>query len=583
MKRVALFLILLIFLLVFICSVEKDEHYKVVKIVSALDFYVDFDRNNIADDDERIVLYDFLLATDNLSQIDSAKLNFLADEYANKVLFNKKIKLVKLQGQDYKVILPDGSDYVNNLVEKGFVFTKDNLDKVQKNLRYANTLDLVSYNTKTNKFHNLECNYALKSVYEKVVKLTDLNKDVKPCKFCIVVKSAETQKLLTNYPKDVFEQYKPIYKDSEIEFFITDFTKYYYPSNKCLTTLCKSLLREINSAQYSIDFAIYGIDKQPEITNALINAQKRGVKIRWVYDLDKSGNTIYSETFELKKYLLDSKSDLQLSNTISKDGQVFKDAIMHNKFFIFDNKKVWTGSANISHTDLSGFNSNSALLITNQLIANIYKKEFEYMYNGSFHTLKSEKTKNSQDNGSIKVYFSPQDKIIDMQIIPLLKSAQKYIYVPVFVVTHSGFKQALIDANARGVDIKLIVDATSASSKYSAVKQLRGNGVSVKTEDRAGKMHMKSIIIDDKYVVLGSMNFTQSGQNYNDENVIIIENSGLAKSFKAEFLHLYNSIPEKWLENNPSAESYNSINSCFDGIDNDFDGDVDTKDSGCRM
>lgn len=582
MKKLALLVIFLTFISITIFSFNKDDKYKVIKVVSAFDFYVDFDKNNIADDDERIVLYEYMLSADKLSKIDNAKLSFLADEYANKFLLKKKIVLKKLDSQKYKIILPDGSDYIENLLESGYVFSGNNTPKINENLKYANTLDLVSYNTKTNKFHKLDCNYALKSYFEKVVKRKDLKHEAMPCKFCILNNNSDKHSQ-NNYNRNITEQYKPIYKDEELELFITDFTKYYYPSNKCLTTLCKSLLTEINNAQNSIDFAIYGIDKQPEITNALINAQKRGVKIRWVYDLDKSGDTIYSETFQLKKHLTEAHSDLMLIQKLSNNSQVVKDAIMHNKFFIFDNKTVWTGSANISHTDLSGFNSNSAILIRNQQIAEIYKQEFDYMYNGYFHSLKNIPTKNLQENNAIKVYFSPQDKVIETQIIPLLKSAQKYIYTPVFVVTHSAFKEALIEAKSRGVDVKLIVDATSASSRYSAVKQLRENGITVKTENRAGKMHMKSIIIDDRYVVLGSMNFTKSGQNYNDENVVITDNVALAKAFKREFLHLYNAIPEKWLHNNPAAESIDSINSCFDGVDNDFDGDIDSKDTGCKM
>lgn len=583
MKKLAIFVLFLIFILISIFALDSDDKYKVVKVVSAFDFYVDFDKNNIADDDERIVLYDYLLAMDTLSNIDNAKLTYLADEYANKVLLEKSVTAFKVGPKQYKITLADNSDYVENLLFMGYVPSQSNGFKVQENLKKANTLDLVSYNTKTNKFHNLDCNFALKSVFEKVVMRNALKNDAKPCKFCIVGNINKKDFWGNNYPKDVIEQYKSIYKDGNLELFLTDFTKHYYPSNKCLTSLCKSLLNEINNAQTSIDFAIYGIDRQPEITSALINAKKRGVKIRWVYDVDKSGNTIYSETFELKKYLTEARSDLMLSQAILNDGKSIKDAIMHNKFFIFDNKIVWTGSANISHTDLSGFNSNSAVLIRNSKIAEIYKQEFEYMYNGNFHSLKNMPTQNIQDNNAIRVYFSPQDKIIDTQIIPLLKAAQKYVYVPVFVVTHSAFKDALISAKARGVDVKLIVDATSASSRYPAVKQLRDNGVLVKTENRAGKMHMKSIIIDDKYVVLGSMNFTKSGQNYNDENVVIINNMGLAKSFRDEFLHFYNVIPEKWLYNNPAAESINSINSCFDGVDNDFDGNIDLNDEGCKI
>ena len=147
---------------------------------------------------------------------------------------------------------------------------------------------------------------------------------------------------------------------------------------------------------------------------------------------------------------------------------------MHNKFFIFDDKKVWTGSANITHTDLSGFNANSAVLINSSDIAQIFKEEFEQMYSGNFHMLKTTKGANSIILGSSKIsaYFSPQDKIIQKHILTILNNSKNYIYVPVFVVTHKDFDDALINAYKRGVDVKLIVDATSAGSKYSSVNKL---------------------------------------------------------------------------------------------------------------
>ncbi len=61
---------------------------------------------------------------------------------------------------------------------------------------------------------------------------------------------------------------------------------------------------------------------------------------------------------------------------------------MHNKFYIFDDKVLITGSANLSHTDMSGFNSNSIVVINSPLVAAIYKQEFEQMFEGKFHTEK---------------------------------------------------------------------------------------------------------------------------------------------------------------------------------------------------
>ncbi len=92
---------------------------------------------------------------------------------------------------------------------------------------------------------------------------------------------------------------------------------------------------------------------------------------------------------------------------------------------------------------------------------------------------------------------------------------------------------------------------------------------------------METMIVDDRFIVGGSMNFTIAGNSKNDENTLILENVALAKKYKAYFLALWDGIPDAYLHYNPSPESLQSGNSCWDGIDNDFDGKVDKEDSGC--
>ena len=93
---------------------------------------------------------------------------------------------------------------------------------------------------------------------------------------------------------------------------------------------------------------------------------------------------------------------------------------------------------------------------------------------------------------------------------------------------------------------------------------------------------MKSIIIDDNTLVIGSMNFTNQGERRNDENCLIIKNnSDMTIKYREHFLQLWKAISDKWLYANPPAESSDSPGSCSDGVDNDFDGFVDSNDFGC--
>ncbi len=367
----------------------------------------------------------------------------------------------------------------------------------------------------------------------------------------------------------------PIITLDNIKILLSDSTTKWKPDRYCSSIICKEILENINNAESTIDMAIYGYSKTYAIEDALKKAIKRGVKIRLVLDSDINGNNIYSDTNDLK---------FLIPNNISDKNSPEVQNIMHNKFYIFDNKILITGSANLSHTDMSGYNSNSIIVIQSPKLANIYKQEFEQMYAGKFHNNKesSRHHKLTVDGKELQVYFSPQDKSLTKAIIPLIQKATNYIYIPTFVLTERRVTEELIKAKQRGVDVKIIIDALNASIKHSKHNELRAGGLLVKTENYAGKMHSKSIIIDDEYTVIGSMNFSNSGENKNDENIIVIKSPEIAKFYKDFFIYQWNKIDNKWLKTNVRAEGKDSFGSCFDGIDNNYDGLKDTEDPACK-
>ena len=364
--------------------------------------------------------------------------------------------------------------------------------------------------------------------------------------------------------------FKPFYSGN-IKIIVSDLTTKLKPDRNCSSDICKEILTNINNSKMSIDMAIYGYSSTPAIEKAIKDAQNRGVKIRLVYDVGAKNQNIYPDTFKFVSLIASTKNDGSLKDS---------NATMHNKFYIFDNKIVITGSANLSHTDMSGFNSNNIIVINSTNIAKIYKTEFEQMFNGNFHSAKIPTVNNKANN--IHIYFSPQDKTISNAVLPIIENAKSYIYIPIFVITENRVVEALISAKQRGVDVRLISDALNASGKYSKIKVLRANGISVKIENYAGKMHSKTMIVDDKYSIMGSMNFSKSGEIKNDENTIVLENVEAAKYLKRFFLYQWDRIPDKWLNGYPRAEGWESIGSCTDGIDNDYDGLTDALDSGCQ-
>lgn len=583
MKAFSITFLILIFLSFLFFQTKKNDYLPVLEVVSPVQIAVDLNKNGVQDSDEILVLKNVqsfsskvnqeqtrLAHKLNISEEDSIGLGFLAQNFAKETLEGKNVQV-----KDSEIIV-DNKNYGDLLLDKGFAFEKGEAPSKEfyKNLNKVKKLHLVIFNNKSHKYHKLNCKYGIIAHNSQIIPILQLPKDAKPCKFCFSPRKIQKDNKFQKRSTEIIPYVKApstVFQSGLIKIILTDFTKVLKPNNSCNIQVCKALVDKINSANETIDFAIYGYTKVPAVQSALESAQKRGVKIRFVYDLDDKHTNIYPDTLYLSKIFTFNRSDLS-------------GAIMHDKFFIFDNKTVYTGSANISNTDMSGFNSNAVVIIDSEAVANIYEKEFEQMYSGSFHKSKKRiKDKNlSLSGANLDIYFSPKDKGVSA-IVPLINSSTKYVYIPAFLITHKELTDSLIRASKRGVSVKIILDATNTHTPHSKMKMLRGSGIEVKTENFAGKLHSKSIIIDDLYTAIGSMNFSKSGEMMNDENLIIIKNSQIAVFYKTFFQHLWQRIPEKWLKYNARSESVDSIGSCSDGIDNDFDGKIDKADDSCTI
>lgn len=567
-----LFYATLITLLGILClTVKYDrEHYSLLKVQTADEFFIDFNHNLSIDSNEVYKVPNFKICTnptDKLSADEVFIINGLAKNFAKEFFFNKKVRFDKDNN-----IFADNKNYLEELNNNGFNYNI-NPQKYNELLAYIRSNEFFIVNPHNNKFHKIDCKHAINSEHYELFEAKDLPSKSKPCKVC----NSNLAPKSSNKPITILKSFQ----HNNIELNLTDHTTQLKPSLTCSSDICKELVSKINSAQKSIDMAIYGYTYVPEIEQAIKNAMKRGVKIRMVYDLDAKGFTTYNDSTRLAKLVNQSNNDFE---TETPDGK-YSNIIMHNKFYIIDNKTVITGSANLSPNDMSGFNSNTTITIHLEDIAKLYTEEFEQMLKGNFHHKKLKSSSNRifrTENCNIEVYFSPQDRITKNHIIPLIKSARNYIYIPAFLITDKWLADELIFAKQKGIDIKIILDASQAFSPYSQIKRLREAGILVKVENYAGKLHSKSILIDDRVSVIGSMNFSKSGQNKNDENVIIIKNNNLTQNYRQYFEYLWNRIDNKWLTRIPRAESIDSIGSCTDGIDNNFDKLTDSADAGCK-
>lgn len=398
------------------------------------------------------------------------------------------------------------------------------------------------------------------------------------------------------------------------------------PLDECKAEVCTALVRLLDDAERSIDFAVYGTRNQSTIRAALERAQARGVEVRGVVDRDAEGKNYYTDTDALVAAIGSVHDDQKVDEGRKKakaretnsyepkcprpegfEGPVqclaydlgdkclmaahasrepldAADAIMHNKFFVVDDRFVWTGSTNISDSGTGGYNANLVTVVDSRKVANLYRKEMDQMFvNGRYHRKKRSHGafEAKLSNANVEVLFSPQDTPIRERVRPILKAATERVDIAVFFLTHKHIAADLIKLHRKGVKIRVIIDATAAKNGYSKHELLRAAGIPVKVENWGGKMHMKSAVIDGKTVITGSMNWTTAGDDDNDENVIIVHSPEHAAQYETFFDGLWERIDDRWLTANPDPESRDSGTACTDGVDNDFDHEADLADAGC--
>jgi len=373
------------------------------------------------------------------------------------------------------------------------------------------------------------------------------------------------------------------------------------PEATCNRPVCQELVHAIDSAEQTIDFAIYGLRSQPAVIDALISAQARGVVVRGVVDSENATCSVfgYPDTPDLIAALEPGSIVCDLGTGYSY--------IMHNKFFVFDGHKVWTGSTNISDTELGGeYNSDVAAMLSSTKLAQIYETEFDEMFSGRFHARKLDNTSHVvgddhfTDGTVVTSYFSPTDRATDHAVVPLIQGANHTLDIAMFFFTSQPIADAISAAQARGVSVRMILDAGGAANAYSKHGQLCAAGTAVKIENWGGKSHSKWAVADAAYpsaaaVVFGSMNWTGAGDLNNDENTLYVKNPGFAAAFQGEFNRQWSDLAAVPVCTAVSVEGSDSSvcspsdncassctsGSCCDGLDNDYDGRVDLTEEAC--
>jgi phosphatidylserine/phosphatidylglycerophosphate/cardiolipin synthase-like enzyme len=307
------------------------------------------------------------------------------------------------------------------------------------------------------------------------------------------------------------------------------FTKPQYPerAENRVGGMDETLAADIDAAQRRVEVAAFDFDLQ-KITDALIRAQQRGVRVRISIDGEN----------------LETPVVAKLTGDLESAGiPVFfdeREAFMHNKFIVIDDTVVWTGSMNLTINDVFR-NNNTMLRIADPQLAANYTAKADDIFKGAGGTTGSSVLVHPRltiGGSTVANAFSPDEPITEM-ILEHVQAAQQSIEVMAFAFTSDPVADSLIAAKDRGLAVRVVMESRNAKGTGADLKKLQSAGVDIHSDGNCYIMHHKTIIIDDHLVITGSFNFTRAAQEQNDENVLIIDDVSLAARYAEEFERIY--------------------------------------------
>ena len=333
--------------------------------------------------------------------------------------------------------------------------------------------------------------------------------------------------------------------------FTADNLTVYFQSQRAAieADLTTKLVAFIKGTQHKLDCAIYDL-RDPDVIAALQSVAhdpNRSLRIAFDAGKDRTGGPIADPK---PSGILQAIEDAGL-------GHVAKAAhngshLMHNKFLVRDGAVVWTGSANFTVGGLQ-LQDNNCLIINATDIANRYTDAFEKLLQDDHHTHQLHQSPTSgyavNATTTIAPLFSPASgEGIENAIVSVLSKAQK-VRVLAFLNSDPGILEDLVqlqNSDIAGVyDPNGMKDAMRGTHQDPALFWFTQDPHFVAAPSHAFNpkreqdfMHNKVMIVDNRYVITSSYNFSENAE-LNDENILVIDSPDVATAYTDYFDALF--------------------------------------------
>ena len=144
------------------------------------------------------------------------------------------------------------------------------------------------------------------------------------------------------------------------------------------------------------------------------------------------------------------------------------------------------------------------------------------------------KCQEKEDPKVVEICFTPGGDCLHM-VEKAILAAEDEVFIQAYVFTSRPIALALIRAHTKGVLVKVLVDRSQLTYKGSQIKRLIKKGIPVWVDEVEGIAHNKVLILDDRYVVTGSYNWTAAAEGRNAENLILIDHKATNDAYRANW------------------------------------------------
>lgn len=273
--------------------------------------------------------------------------------------------------------------------------------------------------------------------------------------------------------------------------------------------LLDRLVEEIDSAEEKIYVEVY-IFTETRLRDALIAAHERWVDVKILLE-----NNPYQAPYLNDKHykaFLDAWIDITWSDPLNY-------SLNHSKLLIID-EKAYVSTWNFSYS-LFKYNRDFIVSLRETEIVNTLEELFLFDFSHNKKWVYHENLVLSPDYA--------RDKLSN-----LVQSAQKNIdfYFP--YIADDDFEELLFNMADSGIQIRWIVEEKFYKENHDVIKKYKDNNIELTALD-GNKLHGKAILVDEKYLYVGSINFSRYSFDENREIWILVNDNNIISKFKKVF------------------------------------------------